>query len=95
MADALLPDAGEKKEPHFWKTLWVASINYRTWILMASYGFSFGIELTLDNVLSGYFQVPDLLNVLSIIDPMKNHLKGILKHGVQTPDDYWSMLSSL
>lgn len=30
--------------------------NYRTWILMASYGFSFGIELTADNVLSAYFQ---------------------------------------
>ena len=37
------------------QVFWFAVKNYRTWILFVLYGFSMGIELTINNVISGYF----------------------------------------
>ncbi|KAG2241587.1 hypothetical protein Bca52824_096431 [Brassica carinata] len=39
----------------FRRVFWFAVKNYRTWILFVLYGFSMGIELTINNVISGYF----------------------------------------
>lgn len=37
------------------QVLKTAMRNYRTWILALTYGFSFGLELTIDNVLAEYY----------------------------------------
>jgi NNP family nitrate/nitrite transporter-like MFS transporter len=84
---------GEKKEVSVLKCIWIAASNYRTWILMSSYGFSFGIELTLDNVLAGYFQdhfgqnatkAGDLAAVFGLLNIVSRPLGGILSDVIGT-----------
>lgn len=57
-----LPDGNYlelKRKGHFSpqgrKSFVVAMKNYRTWLLAAVYGFSFGCELTMNNVLTSYY----------------------------------------
>jgi len=70
-----------------WKAIWCAAKNYRTWILMSSYGFSFGIELTADNVLAAYFgdhfnlvptRAGDIAAVFGLMNVFSRPLGGIL-----------------
>ena len=39
-------------------------LNYRTWIFTITYGFCFGVELVVDNVLAGYFYSQFNLNLI-------------------------------
>lgn len=50
-----LKKVGAKDKANTGMELRVAFRNYRTWILMACYGLSFGVELTVDNNLANYF----------------------------------------
>ncbi|KAL4436328.1 hypothetical protein ABPG77_009890 [Micractinium sp. CCAP 211/92] len=45
---------GDMIRPNTAREYWAACRNYRTWILCICYGFSFGMELTMNNVLSQY-----------------------------------------
>jgi MFS transporter, NNP family, nitrate/nitrite transporter len=50
-----LQKKGSKDQARGYRELTVALANYRTWILLLTYGYCFGVELTLDNTLAGYF----------------------------------------
>ncbi|CDY69111.1 BnaC09g54030D [Brassica napus] len=50
-----LPDGNLSTLQKSGQVFWFAVKNYRTWILFVLYGFSMGIELTINNVISGYF----------------------------------------
>lgn len=86
---------GKKKEAkgETLKNIFVAMRNYRTWILMSSYGFSFGIELTADNVLAAYFQdhfnlattkAGDIAAVFGLFNVVSRPLGGILSDVIGT-----------
>jgi MFS transporter, NNP family, nitrate/nitrite transporter len=38
-----------------WRNFKFGCLNYRTWIFTITYGFCFGVELVVDNILAGYF----------------------------------------
>lgn len=51
-----LKKKGIQPKNNLGREMLVALGNYRTWIVMACYGFSFGVELTVDNNLHQYFE---------------------------------------
>jgi NNP family nitrate/nitrite transporter-like MFS transporter len=44
-----------KTKGNLWPVLKCGLCNYRSWILALTYGYSFGVELTVDNVIVEYF----------------------------------------
>ncbi|GLJ13686.1 hypothetical protein SUGI_0218220 [Cryptomeria japonica] len=52
---AALHKQGDKAKDNLSKVVWHAIKNYRVWILALTYGYCFGVELTIDNVIAQYF----------------------------------------
>ncbi|CAK9182774.1 unnamed protein product [Ilex paraguariensis] len=56
-----LQKSGYKQKDYFFQVLRHAITNYRGWILTLTYGYCFGVELTVDNIIAQYFY--DIFNV--------------------------------
>lgn len=52
---AQLHKSGEKHKDNLSAVLRHATANYRGWILALTYGYCFGVELTIDNIIAQYF----------------------------------------
>ncbi|RWW17864.1 hypothetical protein GW17_00018189, partial [Ensete ventricosum] len=50
-----LEKAGDKHKDSFGNVFYHAVTNYRAWILGLTYGYCFGVELTIDNIVAEYF----------------------------------------
>ncbi|KAG5520841.1 hypothetical protein RHGRI_033420 [Rhododendron griersonianum] len=52
---AALKKSGAKEKDTFKDVLYHAVTNYRGWVLALTYGYCFGVELTIDNIIAQYF----------------------------------------
>ncbi|KAJ6800873.1 high-affinity nitrate transporter 2.3 [Iris pallida] len=50
-----LEKSGEKHKDSFANVFSAGAKNYRGWILAITYGYCFGVELTIDNIIAQYF----------------------------------------
>lgn len=50
-----LQNSGNKQKDEFSRVFYHGATNYRGWILALTYGYCFGVELTVDNIIAEYF----------------------------------------